>query len=650
MQFSILSATGGPSIPFTVGQAFRQGDVPASQTVRSGIADFQSVVKNRWPDGSVKFAILSGRADLSANAWRTIGLSAGPASSSGPVVTTQDLQGTGVSASVQFGSFGTAGWSGGEWGAPTKTWVEGPEMSAWTFRKPIGGDAHLVAWLEVRAYRGGRVEVLPWIENGYLKVTGPTGKSGTATFTFGGTQRFSQPLNLLNHQRAVLASGTTLTHWFGGDPQVTPKHDSAYLMATKLVPNYRAVTTGASILFNRLPSSYTPLAEASYPVTMGNAGYHGSIGLLPEWDAAYLTTGADPRAFRGVVINGYAAGRYGTHYRDETTNRPIRFSSYPTLVITGDSGIPGTGASSTNSYTPVSTGSYPPSYANTHHPSMGYMAYLLTGWNYFVEETQFVATVNYLKQSDQARTVNGLQHTTVGANTTRGAAWSIRSLAQAATIAPDGDPLRDEFVGSLSANISYYHDRYATGTNNPLGLVAPYSNYGSGDPWQSSIWMDDFFTATFGYLKELQAHSPAVQAKLDAFVQWKYRSIIGRLGGGGADSFSFRYAAQYTTNYAPSATSNWDTGTGPWYNTWGDVARSMSLPTSGSVGESLVSGYPEEASGYWGNLMPALAYAVDHNAAGAVDAWTRVISAPNFVTQVNTYNDAPVWGVKPRTR
>jgi hypothetical protein len=240
------------------------------------------------------------------NTWQTIGLSAGSAPATGPAVTTQDLQASGTTASVQFGSFGTAAWSAGDWGTPTQTTVSGPQMSSWTYRKPIGGDAHLVAWLEVRAYRGGRVEVLPWIENGFLKVAGPTSKSATATFTLGGTQRFSQALTLLNHQRAVLASGSTLTHWVGGDPQVTPRHDAAYLMATKLVPNYRANSSANSPLFGRLATSYTPLDLANFPDAMGTAGYHPSIGLLPEWDVAYLSSAGDPRAYRAVVINADA--------------------------------------------------------------------------------------------------------------------------------------------------------------------------------------------------------------------------------------------------------------------------------------------------------------------------------------------------------
>jgi hypothetical protein len=206
--------------------------VPQGSVLVADSGSMQFVVKNRWPDGSAKFAILSGRTDLTANAWKSIGLSVASAPAPAPALSTADLAATWLTASVQFGSFGTANWNAGDWAAPVQTWTSGPLMSSFTYRKPIGSDAHLVAWLEVRAYKGGRVEVLPWIENGYLQVAGPTSKVGTASVSIGGTQRFSQSLSLLNHQRAVLASGSTLTHWYGGsDPQVTPRHSAAYLMA-----------------------------------------------------------------------------------------------------------------------------------------------------------------------------------------------------------------------------------------------------------------------------------------------------------------------------------------------------------------------------------------------------------------------------------
>jgi len=636
-------------LPYTVGQALKQGQVPQGSVLVADSGSMQFVVKNRWPDGSAKFAILSGRADLAANTWKTIGLSVAGAPAAAAPVSTADLKATGVTASVQFGSFGTAGWSAGDWDTPVQTVVSGPEMSAFTYRKPIGGDAHLVAWLEVRTYKGGRVEVLPWIENGYLRVGAPSDKSGTAVFTLSGTQRFNQALTLLNHQRAVLASGTTLTHWVGADPQIKPRHNTAYLMATKLVPNYRATTASNSALFARLPTSYTPLAQAGYSANMGNTGYQPSIGLLPEWDAAYLTSGGDPRAYLAVLINGYAAGRYGIHFRDETTNRPLKLSSYPNLVAGGESGIAFSGASSTNSYTPAASGATPPTYDSPHHPSMGYFAYLLSGWNYFLEENQLLATANFLKSTDtQRQQSKGIFESSSGTSITRGAAWSIRSLAQAATITPDDDALRTEFVNSLSANINYYYTRYVATPNNPLGLVQPYDHYSSTDPWQGAVWMDDFFTATFGYLKDLQAYDGAQQSSLDQFLSWKYRSVVGRLGGSGSSEYSYRYAGQYTVPYAPSNSANFVSGAGPWYANWGEVARAMALDAAGDSGLSLVSGYPEEATGYWGNLMPAISYAVDHGASGAATAYNRILSASNWPTQASAYNDNPVWGVAPR--
>lgn len=653
MQVLVNSAVGGTAVPYTVGQAFRQGDVPSGTTVVSDAGTLQAQVKNRWPDGSVKFAILSGRVDLSANSWRTIGLRAATAPAAQTPVSLADLKGTGVSASVQFGAFGTAAWNAGDWDTPEQSWVSGPEMSSWTYRKPIGGDAHLVAWLEVRAYRGGKVEVLPWIENGYLNVSGPGSKSGAAVFTLSGSQRFSQTLTLLHHQRAVLASGATLTHWVGGDPQVTPRHDTAYLMSSKLVPNYRGVTASGSALFARLAGSYTPLERANFQVDMPSPGYDPAIGLLPEWDVSYLTSGGDPRSLKAVLINGYAAGRYGTHYRDEKTNRPLLFTSYPTLVLNGtNAGMSNTGASQTNSYTPTNSGAGAPVYDAAHHPSMGYMAYLLSGWSYYMEETQLLAATNYLRQNTSTRlNAKGVFESSAGTDITRGAAWSLRTLAQAAAITPDADTaLRGQLMTSIDENINYYHGRYVAQANNPLGLVKPYDHYTSSDPWMGAVWMDDFFTGSFGYLKDLQVSSSAVQSKLDTFLAWKYRSVVGRLGGSGAGEYSYRYAAQYTVPYAPSNSSNFTSGAGPWYGSWGEVARAMGLGTSGNNGEALETGYPTEPTAYWGNLMPALSYAVDHGAAGADLAYARLTSASNWPTQAAGYNNSPVWGVKPRSR
>ena len=433
------------------------------------------------------------------------------------------------------------------------------------------------------------------------------------------------------------------------------KHDVAYLSRTRLVPSYMANNATNAQLLARLASSFTPFGQANYHTTMGTAGYHPSIGLIPAWDVAYLTTQADPRAYRAVMINGYAAGRYGIHFRDEKTHRPIRFSSYPNLVVDGSSSaIMNDGASSIGQYTPTASGTMPAIYASSHHPSMGFMAYLLTGRFYFMEQMQFLATLNFLKQNDTTRQyTQGILETSAGANTTRGAAWAIRSLAQAAALTPDDDPLKSELVSSINANILYYYGRYIAKQSNPQGVCQPYEDYTDGDGvLRHAAWMEDFLTAAFGYLIDLGVVNAANKAKATAFFNWKAQSVIGRLGPArDPDAFDFRDAAQYTLAIAPGdyGSIDWNHDRGPWYGNWGEIYRaSLGAQAGTALPNRLRNAYFPDASSYWGNLQPAIAYAVTHQVPGAAAAYARMAGASNWDEFVQScHSDTPVWCVQP---
>lgn len=649
VSLGMLVSAGGRAVPFTVGHCFQPGQVPKGATVAGAASPIQCAVKSRWPDGSAKIAVLSGLTDAGTSVRKSIALNVVADSTALSAVSLADLQATGITASIRFGDLGMASWAGQAWATPHRTWISGPQMSSWLYRQPIGADAHLVAWLELRCHRSGQVELLAWLENGYLKVAAPGQRAGEVVLTVGATQRFSRTITLANHQRAVLAEGEQVSHWLGEANPSWPQHDMPHLLGSRLVPNYRGRTPSVSPLFARLAQRYAPLAQANLPDIMGSTGYHPSIGLLPEWDAAYVTTQADPRASTAVLVNACAAGRYGTHFRDEATQLPLQFSSHANLVVGPGAGIGSSGSSSRNQYTPAATGASPPMFASSHQPAIGYMAYLVSGWHYFVEEAQFVATLNFLKQTDGTRQfTSGVFESAAGANITRGAAWALRALAHATCITPDDHPLKAELNASLAANIDHYHKRYVSTPSNPLGLVHPYDNYNTGSgPWIGAPWMDDFFTATLGVLKDLQLLGPASSAKLDDLLAWKYRSVVGRLGVG-SGAFPYPYAAQYNIVYCPSGTCDWASGAGPWYASWGEVAKVMGLPEAASSGLPLESGYPVEPTGYWGNMMPAISLAVDHGAAGAAQAWARIVSAPNFAQQVQGYDHDPVWGVAPR--
>ncbi len=651
--FQLTSSVTGAGQPFSLGYAFKKGEVPAGTKVIGSLPDLQVVKKNAWPDGSLKFAAISGRANLVSGTPLTVTLSVGTAGTL-PVITTDDLRLAGVAASIGAGTFGTVSWTTADWMVPFITWISGPFMSSWIYRKPIGGDSHLVAWLEVRMYRGGAVDILPWIENGYLNVAGPTNKSAVYTFSLGGTERFRGTIDLPNHCRTVLTSGGNLSHWLRNTPTVTPNHEKAYLQATGLVPTYRANVSSTAGVWNSLPKSYTPLQQGNYASAMGMAGYQSAIGLLPEWDVLYIVSN-DSRAYAGVIINAYSAGRYGIHYRDEGTLRPLKFSSYPNLVVNGggSGGLSNTGASTKSSYTPRASGTVPPTWDIPHHPSIGFTAYLLTGRFYFMEEVQFAATTNYLVNTDATRRFSaGVFLSNAGANTTRGAGWALRTLAQAACVTPDDDALRVEFATSMAANVDFYHAMYVAQPNNPQGFVMPYSNYTTGaGKYSEAAWMQDFFTASVGYAIDLDAGLTAMSiSKLTAFFAWKARSVVGRFGTTAATDFLYRDAAQYTIAVAPSETSNFVTGSGPWYTTWGQIyVATVGTANARTDGGLRGGNYPEPTS-YWGNLQPALAYAVHHNVAGALAAYTRMLSAPNWNDIATGFNNSPVWSVAPNVR
>lgn len=651
---------------FAFGHAFAQGDIPSG----SGLDGLQLNVQTTWPDGSAKFAIVSGGCAMTADTARTVGIAIGTAPT-GTSITTSVL--SAVTASVGAGVFGSASFGSTEWASPFATVASGPLMSSWLYRKAIGSDAHLVAWLEVRAWTDGSVEVLPWIENGYLRVASPTNKSATYTFTLGGTSRFSAAIDLKHHTRTPLVSGSVLSHWMGTDPGVVPVHDAAYLQTTELVPSYRASVPAGSALVTALPTTYTPLQAGSFlydggASSMAASGYQPAIGLLPEADVLHLVADETDRAttYGAVVRNGYSAGRYGIHYRDEATNLPAAFSDWPTLLISGIH-IKDSGASTDSTYTPATSGGDPPLWDTAHCPSVGFMAYLLTGRRYFMEEVQFAATAIHFSVTDWARGggtsgspasgYTGASGIVSGFVQLRAGAWWMRSLAQALCVTPTTDSLHAEFKASVQNTVDWHHARYVAQANNPFGFVRPDVDYGTTGVFFSSPWMQDFYTAAFGYAQAMALPLDSTQAtRLSQFFAWTAESAIGRLGTSSSPDWWYINAAPYTIAVAPSDTPDWVTGAGPWYADWQAMyAATYSTPPAwlGSTEGTLAAEYfPEDGtSGHppstFSNLQPAIAYAVRHGVSGAVDAYNRMAGASNWSDFTAGGATKPVWQVQP---
>jgi len=624
--FQLTAGTTG-TLPFTVGLGFKKGDISGVPVL--SVPATQVIVKRRWNDGSVKHAIASGQAPMTSGSPITVNVTAGTASA-GTDLTAFDIQTANPSASVVLGSIGTVNLSG-LLASPFRTWVSGPEMVEAHYRSAVGSDPTLVTWFYVRLYKGGRMFIRAVVENGLLDVS-TANKSYVPTVTIGGTVVYNNGGAALTH---YAHTRWTQEGWIGGDPQITPKLNTNYLIDTKLVPNYWKRNPSASVL-NGLYQTYVPNQRGDWTANMGETGYQSQIGLLPLWDALYLTSGGDARSFKSVLANAKALNSYAILWSDSATKLPVMPSNRP------DWSLFGAGQGGGN---PPSAGSL--QWEGAHHGSGGYLAYLITGDYYYLETMEHQAATCYLAAgSGYGR---GLGTNRAFLTQTRGEAWAERTVGQLAGIGPTGDAIVNDYKALLSNLGARWLSVAQTPGVSPLGYVYAYeigggaysSTAGVIAPWQQHFWIQ-----SVGAISDLEPF--ADMTAWNGFRNHMYKAVVGILGTTGPENYFYGNASNYTIQIA-------DTPTGDpamWYASWGTVfQKTFGVPntTGGNTMLGGSGGAPGLATGYWGNLLPAIAHAVDHGAPGAAASWARLSTSNNWSTFENSgFGDAPIWGIVPR--
>lgn len=657
-----LTSTVGGDLPYTFGHVFAKGAVPQGRSVAIDNAVSQCDIQNRWDDGSAKIAVMSVRSTLVAHTPKILTLRiASPGS--GAAISEANLAGfmagklltvqlTGIGAVNLSDLIGTRMLTGSVVSSGlVRTRISGPLMSEFHYTAPI--NKHLRMFLYVRAYADRNVWVRWVIHNGYLKVAGATNFVYTLVVTANGVEKYNASVDQKHHTRI------TGKRWLGVDPWITPKHDGQYMSDAKLMPNYgwKSPTERA---YTGLVQTYTPMGHANLRASFGGTGYDDQIGLFPRWEALYVTVG-DPRAYNCTIASAESTGSYSTHYLDENTLRPLRFSKHPTLWMqTGDS-----------QSVASATGGTAFVHDREHQVSIGYLAYLLTGDWYFIEEAQLWATYNGCFQSYAASIRHGADCLLKMA--ARGVAWSTRTLAGAAVITPDDDALQTEFANSFAANARYREGTYVTGTVAPthtdrpnnLGVHSLYSGGSSGDAytpneyhWVDAPWMQHFMIQSYGFCWDIEVprQTAVDRTAHKAIRDFGYKHVVGMLGN--ASGRPYPMAGVYGVLYGTTPTRNEQLSDLVFYSSWAEEWAASKIyygydePDS-SPGAPLLGnsgGNPAGfATGYWGNLYPAIAYAVEHEAPGALDAYTRLTTASNYHPGVDTFNNTPQFGIVPRS-
>lgn len=636
--FDLTSGSTDTAIPFTVGLAFGKGDCSTNPALN--LPNYQVEIMKQWSDGSVKHAIASGTYDSTADQASTITVYDSGTLPSGADLTEADI--------VTEAPVVTVAFSGQSWttvslanllGSPDRTFVSGPHMVEAHYSQDVSEQSDIVVKFHVRLYSTDDVWIRVTIENGVLDGAYGTDYTYTPTVTVGSNTVYNTEVAHQNNTRWCIEGWINIT-----DPDTIISHDNTYLMETELVPNYWKFNPSASEL-NGLNQAYTPMEQGDWRASMGDSGYHGSIGLIPNWDALYVTSNGDSRAFDSVIANAKAFNSYALIFRDPATDMPI--------VIETNAGQPGTnwdtwtvsGAGGGGDYTHP-TGAM--TWELNHSPSAGYLAYLITG-DYFHLETMMYQSallflsVNSGKGSGTARVVEAEE---------RGDAWAQRTWGQLAAIAPTTGVgyIASDFQSLLDTNITHWYDESQEVGMPSTGIIY---HFHSGGGWDGTaqLWQQSFWVQTLGFLSDLEPLSR--MTNLNALKNHMYKIPVGMLGVNGSDAWCFNYGGAYQADVTDAGTPDTDPTT--WLDGWDEVYyetfASTSCGTSLLQQGSFAGSSPANADeGYWGNLLPAIAYAVEDGATGASAAWTRLTGATNWSTVENAgFDDTPVWGIYPRS-
>ncbi len=651
------------NVPLTFGQVFVKGAFPAN-TGLAGVYNgtqlpLQVNVKSTHADGSVRHAVISAiLPQLNAGQTAPLALTAiaTPPPNEGDTpgqvlggfntVVNVTVGGQIYSASVapllKLGKY--------------TTWLAGPVANEWLASMPLKSAAnvehpHLAARFALRRYSNGKIRIDVTVENNWAYEPDPKNLTYDAEV-------------LVNGQRAYAA--TALTHFHharwrklfwtaGAEPKLHLKHDTRYLIASQALPNYDQSLTVPAATLTAMKTTWDaantgPMGMAMLTRAMGTTGGRPDIGLHHGWAAMYVLS-QDERAKQVTLGLSDLGGSWPIHYRDRKTDLPVSIQQYPYVrdIRVG-----------TDSYNPVTklhenlpqctaTGQCAVPYQpdTSHQPSLAFLPFLVTGDAYHLDELLFWSNFNLITKNPHYR---GLAKGLVTGEQVRGQAWTMRTLAHAAYITPDGHPMKAYFNQILDHNIEKYNTTFAAGATNQLGFIdntltsyaVAYPGYG-GPNTGVAPWMDDFFTSATGHILELGF------TRIKPLLDWKSRFPIGRML---SPSYCFVDGAVYAMNVRASATAPYFASFAQAYqatmrtSTGGDMVNSTGkryldqpcgsqaqadwrsqVDKDNNVWRTLwaageMTGYAYSQTGYPANMQPALAVAATSGIPDAAKAWT----------------------------
>jgi hypothetical protein len=650
------SANVQTSTPFTFGQVFAIGALSPTDVITGRLGDgtivpLQLDVKATHADGSVRHAIVSGiLPTVAANTTVTMSLLKG-GSAPATTGTITNLMKAGFTTSFHAKINGVDYYASADelLKASTSTsWLKGGIANEWQVAAPLHTadgtqHPHLSARFAVRWYESvkkARVDVT--VENDWAYEPNPQKFTYDASILVGGQAVYSQAnFTHLHHSR------WRKIYWFNSTaPAVTVKHNTAYLIGTGALPNFdQSLVIPADAIAGYVNgwqnANTAPMGNGLTTAYMPTTGAHEDIGLLQSWAASYLLS--QDATLKDITLkNADLAGSFSSHYRDKKTGRPVSLADYPYMTIAGHYGDTWNPTTNKMEAFPDCAGSglcdSPYTHDAPHQPALAYLPYLVTGDYYYLEELQFWATWDAFETNPGYRNnIQGL----LTSEQTRGQAWSLRTLAEAAYVTPDKDSLKTIFNNVVNANLDWYNNTYVNDPKaNKLGVITNGYTLGYDNGRALAPWQDDFFTSAVGHAAELGF------TKANTLLNWKVQFPIGRLVGAGA---CWNDAAIYSLDVLDQ--------NGTFYTSIGQAyaashsatidalqCNSQGYASAMGIQVNEMANLGPFTMGYPANMQPAVAYAANAGGAQGKAAWAV------FANRVNKpdYRYGPQFAIVPR--
>ena len=363
---------------------------------------------------------------------------------------------------------------------------------------------------------------------------------------------------------------------------------------------------------------YEPMKLAGLAAYMPSTGERDEIGLVTEAQAEFLR--GDTSA-ASLIAQAEASGTMPWHYRNEDGLAVYDFKAHPNATLYYPANIPAIG-------TPITLDP-------AHEPDLCYVAFLLTGDPYYLEEMQFAATFNVLASNPQSRGSYCIGFAV------RAHAWALRTLAHCARVTPDDAPSwvqpRAYWQSWLDGEREWMLNRYVNPTAAPFTelpyAVLHYMADTQNSPASSTMppgcvsqqWMEDYEAVVL-------AHVVAIgYADWMPILEWKLANSIARTDG--KSGWVRAKPCPYNVALRPSASAPCVTS---WQESW-DLNLQMQPgigvyddPDTMPAGDSLV---------YASYTLSALALSAALGVEGATECYTWLRGQLVANSDANTYSD-----------